>query len=141
MVIQTILAKLKYSGKRLTPVVEALLIVLTKKPIPISVPEIMTELAKQKLKPNKTTVYRSIYALRELGLVSEIVLRDGSLRYELKTDEHKHHLICTKCGTVASIELAGDLDKIERKIEQQEAFEIMQHDLTFYGRCAKCKTA
>jgi Fur family ferric uptake transcriptional regulator len=134
-----LLAKLKNAGQRITKVRQELLETLCSSNVPLNTPEILAKLLNAGLNPNKTTIYRELYFLRELGIVSEIVLRDGSQRYEINTDEHKHHLVCDNCGKVESVELEGDLDKIETKISKQTNFAVAQHDLTFYGKCDNCQ--
>ncbi len=87
------------------------------------------------------TVYRTVQLLEELGVVSKLDLDDGCSRYELvmEGEEHQHHhLICNGCGKV--IEVEGDLlDELEKNIENNYSFKILDHSLKFYGICEECK--
>ena len=87
------------------------------------------------------TVYRTVQLLEELGVVSKLDLDDGCSRYELvmEGEAHQHHhLICNGCGKV--IEVEGDLlDELEKNIEKNYSFKILDHSLKFYGICEECK--
>lgn len=87
------------------------------------------------------TVYRTVQLLEELGIISKLDLNDGCSRFELviEGEEHQHHhLICNECGKV--IEVEGDLlDELEKSIEENYSFRILDHSLKFYGICKECE--
>ena len=88
------------------------------------------------------TVYRNLQNFENLGIVQRLSLGDGIARYELaelEKDVHQHHhLVCIECGRL--IEVKGDLlGELEKKIETLYNFEILDHDLKFYGYCNKCQ--
>lgn len=88
------------------------------------------------------TVYRNVELLSSLGILSKINFDDGRTRYELnssdpQTHQH-HHLICLKCRKI--IEFEEDLlDNLEKVINQKSGFDIVNHEVKFYGYCADCK--
>ena len=88
------------------------------------------------------TVYRSLDLLADLDILQKMEFGDGCSRYEIKTmtpDEHQHHhMKCMKCGKV--FEFQGDLlDKLEKDISQKSGFQIVDHQVIFYGYCKKCQ--
>src|SRR5438874_361404 len=52
---------------------------------------------------NKTTVYRTLELLQQLGMVVVTDLGGGCLEYELLSRPH-HHLICEKCHARIEVE-------------------------------------
>ena len=87
------------------------------------------------------TVYRSLELLASLDILLKIEFGDGCSRYELNKnpDVHRHHhLICIKCKKV--IEFDEDkLDELEETIAQQSGFEILNHEVKFFGYCRECR--
>lgn len=85
-----------------------------------------------------TTVYRTLIALSDAGLVDVIDHHDGEATYRLCGERHHHHLVCEGCREV--IELPEcDLREIERAIATEHGFQIDSHELSFYGRCSACR--
>ena len=92
------------------------------------------------------TIYRTVQLLLEMQLVDRINLDDGCVRYEIGQDthgdmggkHHHHHLICKSCGKV--LPFKDDLlDELERRIEEETGFHVMNHELKFYGQCRECR--
>lgn len=84
------------------------------------------------------TVYRTLIVLDELKIISKINFDDGCDRYEMIAEKHQHHhLICKKCGKV--IEVSEDLlEKLEKTVEKNYEFKIIDHNVKIYGLCKKC---
>lgn len=88
------------------------------------------------------TVYRNLELLSSLGILSKISFDDGRARYELKStdpNEHQHHhLICLKCKKI--IEFEEDLlEDLEADITAKSGFQIVNHEVKFFGYCSDCK--
>jgi Fur family ferric uptake transcriptional regulator len=86
------------------------------------------------------TVYRTLDLFAELDVLQKNDFGDGRYRYEFCQAEahHHHHLICRKCGIVT--EFADDLlEALENFIEQKNGFQIIDHELKFYGYCKECR--
>ena len=88
------------------------------------------------------TVYRSLDLLSELGILVQVDFGDGCARYELNTADpkvhHHHHLICVKCKKV--IEFEEDLlDDLEEDIAKKSGFQILNHEVKFFGYCSECR--
>lgn len=87
------------------------------------------------------TIYRSLKLFVQLGILTELNIGDGSIRYDLvdlKANSHNHHhLICKKCGKI--IEVKDDsLEAIEKEIEKVYDFKIENHKCKFMGVCKDC---
>ncbi|GAA3725513.1 Fur family transcriptional regulator [Salinicoccus jeotgali] len=87
------------------------------------------------------TVYRTLELLSELKVLDKINFGDGVSRYDLRKEgaEHfHHHLVCMECGAVEEIEedLLGDVEKI---VENDYNFKVLDHRLTFHGVCRDCQ--
>ncbi|MCX6779609.1 MAG: transcriptional repressor [Candidatus Magasanikbacteria bacterium] len=136
---QELIKELKKTGERITPIRRALLENFCNHPKPQTPQELLSYLEKKGLMANKTTVYRQLEILVQLGLIKEINFSDRSKRYEMASKEHHHHLICQNCKKVEDINLDNDLDKQEKKIWQKHHFKVLQHSLEFFGLCSKCQ--
>lgn len=86
------------------------------------------------------TVYRTLDLLADMDVLQRMDFGDNRSRYEFTQNEvhHHHHLICTRCGTVT--EFADDLlDSLEDAISTHSGFEVVDHQLKFFGYCKKCR--
>lgn len=88
------------------------------------------------------TVYRSLQIFEELGLIYRLDFDDGRVRYDVYNGAHDHqhhHLICISCGDVIEVE-EDLLDDMEKHIMEAKDFEIIDHNVKFYGYCSKCRS-
>jgi len=95
-----------------------------------------------------TTVYRALDLFVQIGMVQKYDFGEGKARYELTSNplkrEHHHHLVCIKCKTVIDytnfmneeIEL---MKKTEKALSKKHRFQIMHHNIHFYGLCNHCR--
>jgi len=86
---------LKEKGYRLTPQRVMVLDALHRVDRHISAEEIYSQVKNSYPYANISTVYRTLDLLKELGLITEIDLDDGRVRYHLAEKGHHHHLVCT----------------------------------------------
>ena len=84
------------------------------------------------------TVYRSLNALAEAGLVDPIPHNAHETCYRVCSDEHHHHLVCSHCHRV--VELTDcNLEGWLRKAAAAEDFVTTAHRLEVVGICARCR--
>lgn len=133
-----ILADLKSSGHKMTPVRKSLIEVLLNSDTPLSIEEIGNLLESKDLTPNKTTLYREVEFLKEQGLLQEVNFSEGKKRYEISKDHH-HHIICINCQTIKDVSMEQDLNQKEREIIQKMGFKPIGHSLEFFGLCQNCQ--
>ncbi len=55
---------------------------------------------------SRDTVYRTLWKLRDLGLVTTLGSRRQHVRFDANLDHH-HHYICTSCGLTRDFESAS----------------------------------
>ena len=86
-----------------------------------------------------TTVYRALTRLRDLGLVSEIVLPGaGSAYYEPMGDSHAHFR-CDACGKVDDVEYVPPKRSVQ-ELARRYGIEIRETLLSLHGLCKGCLT-
>jgi Fe2+ or Zn2+ uptake regulation protein len=84
-----------------------------------------------------STVYRTLEALEEMGLVSHVHLGHGPSTYHLAGRPH-HHAVCQGCGQV--VELPADtLKALDRRLRQDHDFALDVQHFALVGRCAACR--
>lgn len=95
---------------------------------------------QEKIKANKTSIYRQIDKLVSKNLIIQVDFSDGILRYERADCKHHHHLICIKCGKIQDVVLKEPFVVEENKIKTKTGYKILRHSLEFFGLCPDCKT-
>jgi Fur family ferric uptake transcriptional regulator len=84
-----------------------------------------------------STIYRTLEALEDLGIVTRAGIGEGATTYHLAADRH-HHAICVSCGAV--IELPDSvLAPIVRRLERDHGFAADPRHVTISGCCADCR--
>jgi Fur family transcriptional regulator, ferric uptake regulator len=100
----------------------------------------------EKLSPEvpRSSAYRHLMDLQNVGVVRRVAARDDFSRYELAENltEHHHHLICTKCGAVtdvtASPHFESEVAEVVADIAKQHRFQVLAHELGILGHCVHC---
>lgn len=99
---------------------------------------ISADVIKQKTALDKATVYRVLSAFTQANIIREINLRQGRALYELANRPEHHHIVCTKCGTIRSIQECV-FDTLKHKVLRQSGFaQVTDHAMEFFGICKKC---
>lgn len=106
---------------------------------PMTADTIYVKLREQGVSISLSTVYRVLDTLIGKGLlVKTSVTDDNKGLYEINTMEHKHHLLCTKCRKMLSVD-GCPLEEYEKMLEEKLGFSIKGHKLEMFGLCDKCK--
>jgi Fur family transcriptional regulator, peroxide stress response regulator len=127
---------LKGKGLRVTPQRFAVYAnLLTRKDHP-TVEQILNDLNKDVPTSSQATVYSALQALREVGLVKEVLLEEGVSRYDANISQH-HHFRCTDCGAIEDIHWDTfqciDLSKLRPGLKAEK------YELTVQGICDNCQ--
>jgi Fe2+ or Zn2+ uptake regulation protein len=125
---------LKNRKKRITPGRAKIINFFCKSSYPLA-PETIVK----KIGMNKTSIYRELEFLLKLSFIQEVDFGDGTKRYELKDLKHHHHLICLRCKKVQDISFDENLEWQESKIKRNQKFQVLRHDLEFFGYCQNCQ--
>lgn len=82
------------------------------------------------------TVYKTLHAFLESGIVNEVSLHRGSLRVDPNPDFH-HHLVCVDCRSITDIprEMVGPV-KMQGKLPQ--GFHVERYAVEIQGLCSQC---
>ncbi len=105
---------------------------------PLSPLEIYQSLLKKKKKVGLTSIYRSLELFESLGLVFKIV-NGSNVKYKLcELENHHHHIVCKACGNVVELNFC-DISDWSKKVTESTGFQVVDHQLNFYGFCKECK--
>ncbi len=139
--INRIKEQLHDASYKLTPQREATVTVLLENEADhLSAEDVFLKVKERAPEIGLATVYRTLELLAELKIVDKINFGDGVARFDLRKEgaiRFHHHLVCMSCGDVDEIE-EDLLDEVEKKVESDYHFLIMDHRLTFHGICNKC---
>ena len=83
---------------------------------------------------SRTTVYQTLEALHDCGLVLKIVA-DGEMCFEAKTSDHGH-FICTQCKGISNIDYPAET----AFPQPSDDYHVKETHLYYRGLCPKCRT-
>ncbi len=132
-----IVQTLKSKGLRVTPqrfAVYANLLSRTDHP---TVDQILTELNKDFPVSSQATIYSSLQALREVGLIREVLLEEGVCRYDANVEPH-HHFCCRQCRAIEDI--AWDAFEYIQLKSLRPGLRGETYEVTVQGVCDRCCT-
>ncbi len=135
---EQLIARLKESEYRLTPQrVELIRLIAASEGHP-SASHLYNQIKVQFPTMSLATVYKTLDLLKELDEVLEIGLRDDS-HYDGNKPYPHPHLICIKCKKIMDGELDSAVKNIVQEVERNFGFQILKHQLDFYGICPDCR--
>jgi Fur family ferric uptake transcriptional regulator len=85
---------------------------------------------------NRSTIYRALEVLTEVGLVTESEMAGGKI-YRIAGEAEHHHLTCNLCGRVFTIPSTA-LDTFIAGIQRNYGFLILADHLVLKGLCESC---
>jgi Fur family peroxide stress response transcriptional regulator len=87
---------------------------------------------------NLPTVYRTLVFLRHAGLVQELHLGEGPVRYEAPEDDERHpHLVCRGCGRIEHLETPS-LGQSLAVAAAARGYADQEIEVVVYATCAAC---
>jgi len=104
----------------------------------VSAEEIYAQVRARYPYANISTVYRTLELLKELGLVAEIALGDGCVRFHTAEKGHHHHLVCQKCGKIIDLPESA-LDSLEEILLDAYQFKADLKHMAVFGLCPECQ--
>jgi Fur family ferric uptake transcriptional regulator len=129
---------LQQSGIRPTRQRLAVLDVLAAERDDATAQEIHSSLARRGEPVGLATIYRTLAALSESGVVDALNHLPGETCYRLCSGGHHHHLVCEECHRV--VELVGcDLDAWLAASARRHGFTISAHTVELTGVCSDCR--
>ena len=89
---------------------------------------------------SRQSVYNSLHALTDAGLVRRIQPSGSVARYEARVGDNHHHLVCRSCGVIADVDCA--VGESPCLIASDNAgFSIDEAEVTYWGFCPACSAA
>ena len=86
---------------------------------------------------SRTTVYRILDTLVELGLITKICHHGSAARFDPRIDQH-HHLVCLHCENIIDLD-EKRLNDVAWPDVRGHGFEIRDYHIHFRGVCAACQ--
>ncbi|MDI2131362.1 Fur family transcriptional regulator [Yinghuangia seranimata] len=84
-------------------------------------------------------VYDTLHTLVRAGLARRIEPGDHPARFEARTGDNHHHIVCRDCGAVEDVDCVVGLAPCLEP-DSTHGFEVDEAEVTFWGRCPACRT-
>lgn len=84
------------------------------------------------------TVYRVLTQFEAAGLVMRHHFEGGHSVFEMMTEDHHDHIVCTKCGKVEEF-YDEVIENQQKKQAEMKGYTISDHSLYIYGLCKDCQ--
>lgn len=82
------------------------------------------------------TVYRNLNVLAENGIISKLLMPNGSDRFDGNICDH-YHVVCSNCGKVFDIGFSI-VEELDDKIKTLTGVTVTWHRLIISGVCEAC---
>lgn len=102
-----------------------------------TVDELAAEVQRTMPDVSLSTIYRTLEALDEAGLVTHAHLRHGSPTYHSVDEEPHVHLVCTGCGDIGQQPISVAASLAER-LQATSGFVVDVSHLAIHGLCTAC---
>ena len=129
-------ARLREAELRLTPQRFAVLECLTRAGGHPTADEIVAEINRRFPRASRATVYNALKALRDAGLVREVLSQEAVTRYESNVEAH-HHFVCRVCGRLEDV--SPDAFDATPPARLEGGHSVETYEVVMRGVCAKCK--
>ncbi|NDK89587.1 transcriptional repressor [Gordonia desulfuricans] len=84
------------------------------------------------------TIYDVLHACAEHGLLRRIEPAGSAVRYEARTDDNHHHLVCRACGQIVDIDcVVGRAPCLDP--DDDHGYLVDEAEVTFWGLCPDCR--
>jgi len=105
----------------------------------LEVEEITRRVRERIISVSTQAVYDVLGALSRAGLARRIEPAGSPARYEARTGDNHHHVVCRGCGTVADVDCTvGSAPCLDPSTTH--GFEVDEAEITFWGLCPGCQS-
>lgn len=126
-------------GERMTRPRRRVLEVLAEDPRHLSAEEIVTAVARRDPSVHRASVYRTLEALADLGVVQHVHLSHGATAHHLVTENRDHlHLQCSACGDITDVP-PNLLLEVATQLNEKYAFALDLGHIALSGKCSSCR--
>ena len=130
--------RLREAGLRITAARLAVLDVLDESRDHPRVDQIIERVRGAGVSISTQAAYDVCDALHRAGLARRIELAGSPARFESRTGDNHHHLVCRACGTARDVDCAiGETGCLEPSNPQ--GFAIDEAEVTYWGLCPDCQ--
>ncbi len=137
--VEAILGRLRERGGRITRARRALVGALVSAEHHVTADDLAELVQRARPDVHRSTIYRTLVDLEEMGVVDHVHLGHGRAVYHLLDDPHQH-LVCEACGAV--IEAPDTLFRpLARRLLADYGFTLRPHHFAVLGRCGECPPA
>lgn len=105
----------------------------------ITAERLLDELASDRRRVGRASVYRTLALLEDAGLITALDLGDGKRRYEHIVGHRTHdHIICIRCGRIAEFK-DRDLDRVRMEVARRTGYIPVEGGASqLRGICPEC---
>jgi Fur family ferric uptake transcriptional regulator len=135
--LDAILALVRARGVRLTTPRRAIVQALLQAPDHVTAEELAAAVQAAHPDVHRSTVYRTLDTLTDLGVVVHAHLGHGPAVYHLADRPH-YHLVCQRCGSVTELPIAV-MAPLRRRLARDFRFELDATHFALAGRCGDCR--
>jgi Fur family transcriptional regulator, ferric uptake regulator len=135
--IDDVLAVLRERGHRISAARRLVLEALFAAEGPVSAQFIADGLNGAKTELDRTSVYRNLEQLEQLGVIRHVHLGHGPSLYHLVGAGEREYLACEACGRVTSVD-PSELDPVRDRVRRQFGYEARFGHFPIVGLCREC---
>jgi Fur family ferric uptake transcriptional regulator len=136
---QDLKAALRQSGLRMTPQRQLIIDAVASMRGHVSVEQVYQTVIRQFPDVNITTVYRTLEVFEDLGVVRHTHFHDGVAQYQRTDEPPHHHMVCTRCGADAELELSL-LEPLGEELRLRYGFQADLTHAAIVGLCRTCQS-
>ena len=130
-------ARVRAAGLKLTPQRFAVLDYLISTLEHPTAEQIHRDLNRRFPRASRATVYNTLIALCDAGLVREIYMDEAVARYDANVEPH-HHFVCRVCGQLEDVPLSAV--GTPSRYDLQAGYRVENYEVVMRGVCATCVT-
>ena len=93
--------------------------------------------SRSKSNIDRTTIYRTLEALEELGLLQHSHIPHKPAIYFLNNNNQNVHLICEMCDKIVDVE-NHSVNSINLILQKDTNFDSINNNFVFVGKCPEC---
>ena len=129
---------LRDAGQKVTPQRMLILSVVRHANRHIAATEVLEEVRRQFPFVDASTVYRTLGAAADLGMLSGTNMGAGDNEFEWIGADRHHHVICKACGDVTSLDVTY-LDALATALHADLGFHADIGHFAIFGLCRSCQ--
>jgi Fur family ferric uptake transcriptional regulator len=103
----------------------------------LSAEDVATEVRRRLPDVAESTIYRTLSALEDLGVVTHVHLDHGPSTFHLTEQAHRH-LVCRLCHSVTEVP-TYEFVELSRRLDEVYGFAMSTEHFAIVGECRACR--